>query len=121
MQAQELGLNRVKKPIFNTIRLSQFHNSGQNLCIKSYVGLTPQFFPRLQSFWVQKMIKSSSPILVRMRPLEGYIEELSRFSQSLNAKNWFCYLLKCVSVIFLLNIYVSDSTLSEDFKRAVSK
>ena len=29
--------------------------------------------------------------------------------------------MKCVSIIFILNIYVSDSTLSVDFKRAVSK
>ena len=36
-------------------------------------------------------------------------------------KNWFCSLLNCVSIIFVLNIYVSDSTLSEDFRRAVSK
>ena len=38
-----------------------------------------------------------------------------------NCKNWFCSLLKCVSIIFILNIYVSDSTLSEDFRSAVSK
>ena len=36
-------------------------------------------------------------------------------------KNWFCSLLKCVSTIFILNIYVSDSTLSEDFRSTVSK
>ena len=35
-------------------------------------------------------------------------------------KNWFSSLLKCISIIFILNIYVSDSTLSEDFRKAVS-
>ena len=35
-------------------------------------------------------------------------------------KNWFCSLLKCVSIIFIMNIYVSDSTLSENFRKAVS-
>ena len=35
-------------------------------------------------------------------------------------KNRFCTLLKCVSFIFILNIYVSDSILSVDFTRAVS-
>ena len=49
---------------------------------------------------------------------EGYIEELSRFSK---CKNWFCQLLNCESIIFILNIYVPDSSLSEDFRRAVSK
>ena len=51
---------------------------------------------------------------------EEYFEELTRFSVS-KYKNWFCQHLKCVSVIFVLNIYVSDSTLSEAFRRAVSK
>ena len=36
-------------------------------------------------------------------------------------KNWFCQILKCVSIIFILNIYASDSTLTEGFRRAVSK
>ena len=36
-------------------------------------------------------------------------------------KNRFCFLLKCVSIIFILNIYVSDRTLTENFRRAVSK
>ena len=36
-------------------------------------------------------------------------------------QNWFCLLLKCLIIIFILNIYVSDSTFSEDFRRAVSK
>ena len=36
-------------------------------------------------------------------------------------QNWICLLLKCVLIIFILNIYVSDSTFSEDFRRAVSK
>ena len=51
---------------------------------------------------------------------EVYIEELTRFSQCLNAKTSFVN-LKCVSIIFILNIYVSDSKLSEDLKRAMSK
>ena len=49
-----------------------------------------------------------------------YIEELTSFSQCLNAK-LVDKLLKCVSIIFLLNIYVPDSTLSEDDRWAVSK
>ena len=45
---------------------------------------------------------------------EGYIQELTRFYQCLNAKSGFVN-------IFILNMYVSDSILSDDFRRAVSK
>ena len=44
---------------------------------------------------------------------EGYIKELSRFLQCLNAKTGYFNFKVCVSIIFILTIYVSDSRLSE--------
>ena len=52
----------------------------------------------------------------KIRYKEGSTEELTRIAQCLNAKNRFCEILKCVSIIFILNIYVL-----EDFRRVVSK
>ena len=52
-----------------------------------------------------------------IRKIEGGIDRISTVSF---CKNRFCTLLKCVSFIFISNIYVSDSILSVDFTRAVS-
>ena len=51
------------------------------------------------------------------RRIEGGDDRISTVSFR---KNRFCALLKCVSFIFILNIYVSDSIFSVDFTRAVS-
>ena len=53
----------------------------------------------------------------KSRRIEGGGDRISTVSFR---KNRFCALLKCVSFIFILNIYVSDSIFSVDFTRAVS-
>ena len=44
-----------------------------------------------------------------------------RISSASKCINKFCYLLKCISNISILNIHVLQATLSEDFWRVVSK
>ena len=68
---------------------------------------------------MDQLIKQSSvPRAVHPRRIYKGADKIVSVSK---CKNWFCSLLKCVSLIFILDIYVSDSTLSEDFRRAVSK
>ena len=52
--------------------------------------------------------------------MQSYSLPYPKSRDAIASKNRFCTLLKCVSITFLLNIYVSDSILSVDFTRAVS-
>ena len=66
-----------------------------------------------------RFVKNTNRIAKRApsRRIEGGDDRISTVSFR---KNRFCALLKCVSFIFILNIYVSDSIFSVDFTRAVS-
>ena len=51
---------------------------------------------------------------------EGYIEEMTRFSHCLNAKTGFVNFWSVYqSFLYWIFMYVSDKTLSKDFRRAV--